>query len=194
MVGLPGDRISNMSPPTICLAVLTVFEVAVVMLVRPYVQRWLRRERVWTTVVAGNGVMMTIFLWHLTAALLAIAVLYHVGFPQPAGGSAMWWATRPLWIASAALPLAALIAIFGRSDRPRPARYRAVGFEAPAAIGIGTALLSVVVFGIACSDCADLIANKGIALAVVPVTPLQLVVAAVVGGALIKYAARRAAV
>jgi fucose 4-O-acetylase-like acetyltransferase len=191
MVGLPGDRISNMSPPTICLAVLTIFEVAVVMLARPFVQRRLQRERVWTTVVAGNGVMMTIFLWHLTAALLAIAVLYHVGFPQPAGGSALWWATRPLWIVGAALPLAALVALFGRLERPRPTRYRKVGFEAPAAIGIGTALLSVVVFGIACSNCADLLANKGIDLAVVPVTPLQLVLAGSAGVALVRHAARR---
>src|SRR5262249_29087563 len=150
--------------------------------------------RVWTTVVAGNGVMMTIFLWHLTAALLAIAVLYNVGFPQPTGGSALWWATRPLWIAAAAIPLAALVAIFGRLERPRPTRYRKVGVEAPAAIGIGTALLSVVVFGIACSNCADLLANKGIDLAVVPVTPMQLVLAGIAGAALVRYAARRAVV
>ncbi len=81
MVGLPGDRISNMSPPTVCLAVLTMLQVAVVMLVRPAAQRWLQRDRVWTVTVAGNGMIMTIFLWHLTAALIAVGVLHHGRLP-----------------------------------------------------------------------------------------------------------------
>src|SRR5262245_44639406 len=75
MVGLPGERVSNMSPPTLCLLVLTVFQVCLVMLVRPLAQRWLARPRVWTAVIAGNGVIMTIFLWHLTALLIALSAL-----------------------------------------------------------------------------------------------------------------------
>ena len=171
MVGLPGDRISNMSPPTICLLVLTVFEVAIVMLLRPYAQRWLARPRVWTAVVAGNGVIMTIFLWHLTAALVALDVLYHVGFPQPAGGSALWWVTRPAWIAAAAVPLLALVALFGRIERPRPARYLATSPASPALASTGIALLSFAVFGIACTNLADIIAGAPVDVAVVARDP-----------------------
>jgi fucose 4-O-acetylase-like acetyltransferase len=191
MVGLPGDRVSNMSPPTICLLVLTVFEVAVAMLLRPIVQRRLQRERVWTAVVAGNGVIMTIFLWHLTAALIAVGTLYPIGFPQPAGGSALWWATRPLWIAVATLPLIGLVALFGRFERPRAARYTASRPGGRVAAGVGIALLSFAVFGIACSNVADLISGARINVAVITVTPLVLLLAAAAGLACVHHGARR---
>jgi hypothetical protein len=110
MVGLPGDKISNMSPPTICLAVLTVFEVAVVMLLRAPVVRFLQREHAWTVVVAGNGVIMTVFLWHLTAALLALAigvatVLLSVGvFGIASTNFADMFANKPVDLAVVSLP------------------------------------------------------------------------------------------
>ena len=194
MVGLPGDRISNMSPPTVCLLVLTIFEVAVVMLLRATVQRGLSRERVWTAVVAGNGVIMTIFLWHLTAALVALDVLYHVGFPQPAGGSTLWWATRPLWIAAALIPLAVFVSTFGRIERPRAVRYRATSPASPLLAGVGIALLSFAVFGIACTNLADLIAGVRIDVAVVTVTPAQLLGVVLAGFACVAASARRVAI
>jgi hypothetical protein len=43
MVGLPGDRVSNMSPPSLCIVALTVWLVGLAMLVRPTVTHWLRR-------------------------------------------------------------------------------------------------------------------------------------------------------
>jgi hypothetical protein len=190
MVGLPGDKISNMSPPTICLAVLTVFEVAVVMLLRTPVQRFLQRERAWTVVVAGNGVIMTVFLWHLTAALLAIGALYPLGFPQPAGGTALWWATRPLWVAAALVPLAIFVKVFGRIERPQPASYERTGPAAPLVIGVATALLSIGVFGIASTNLADVIANKPVDLTVVSLTPVMLTLGIVAGIALSKRAVR----
>jgi hypothetical protein len=192
MVGLPGDRISNMSPPTVCLAVLTVLQVALLMLARPAVSRWLQRERVWTATVAGNGVIMTIFLWHLSAALIAIAALHFVGFPQPDGGSAMWWLTRPIWLVAAMLPLLALLAMFARFERPRAAQYTAAGRGAPVYAGVGTALLSFAVFGVACSNIHDLLGNARVDVAVLAITPVQLLLCALLGIALVNRAARRA--
>src|SRR5262249_41156945 len=157
MVGLPGDRVSNMSPPTFCLAVLTVFQVAVAMWLRPHVQRRLARPAAWTAVIAGNGVIMTIFLWHLTAAIVALSVLHSIGVPQPAPASVLWWLSRPLWIAGALTPLAALVAVFGRFERARPAAHRARGDLSPVAVGIGVALLCVVVLGIASTDIPNLV-------------------------------------
>jgi hypothetical protein len=43
MVGLPGERVSNMSPPSLCIVALTVWLVGLAMLVRPTVTHWLRR-------------------------------------------------------------------------------------------------------------------------------------------------------
>ncbi|HTL87422.1 MAG TPA: acyltransferase [Acidimicrobiia bacterium] len=193
MVGLPGDRISNMSPPTICLVVLTIFQVAVVMLLRTRVQRALEGARLWTAVVAGNGMIMTIFLWHLTAALLAIAALHALGAPQFTGGSAVWWATRPIWIACAALPLFGLLTAFARFERPRALRYERAGSFAPAAAGFGAALLAVAIFGIALSNISDLLANHRVVLAIVSVTPVQLLFAALAGLTIVHRSAPRAA-
>ena len=41
-VGMPGET-SNMTPPTICLLVLAVAQVAMAMLVRDSASRWLER-------------------------------------------------------------------------------------------------------------------------------------------------------
>jgi hypothetical protein len=185
MVGLPGDRISNMSPPTLCLAALTVFQVAVAMLLRPAMQRRLARHSVWTAVVAGNGVIMTVYLWHLTAALLALAALHWSGIPQPAPATAWWWATRPLWIAGALVPLAAIVAAFGRFERPRAGT--ATGFTGASAMGagVGAALLAIAVLGVANSSIVDLAANTPVGLAVVTFTPIELLIGALAGVALV---------
>ena len=132
---------------------------------------------------AGNGIIMTIFLWHLTAALIALAVLHVVGFAQPAGASALWWATRPAWIVCAFVPLAGLIALFGRFERPRPAP--AANYS-PVAVGAGAALLAVAVLGVASSNLADLTANKPVDLALASLSPVQLLVAALLGCALVQ--------
>jgi hypothetical protein len=184
MVGLPGDRISNMSPPTLCLAALTLFQVAVVMLLRPALQPRLARHSVWTAVVAGNGVIMTVYLWHLTAALVALAALHWSGIPQAAPATAAWWATRPVWIACSLVPLAAAIVVFGRFERPR---VRAAGGDGPSAIGagVGATLLAIAVLGVASSSIVDLAANVPVQLAIVTLTPVELLLGALAGVALI---------
>jgi hypothetical protein len=154
MVGLPGEKVSNMTPPTMCLLVLSVFQVALVMLARPVVTKWLERKRVWTAVVTGNGVIMTIFLWHLTGLLVTIGALYPLGFPQPEGGTAMWWATRPLMFGAALVPLAVFVALLGRFERPKPTTYACVRHAtAPAAIAVATCALGI--YGMAASNLAD---------------------------------------
>jgi fucose 4-O-acetylase-like acetyltransferase len=120
MVGLSSDRFSNMAPPTICLLAVTVLQVALVTLARPALARWLERPGPWTAVVAANGVVMTVFLWHLTALLLTVVVAFPLGFPQPEPASAAWWATRPLWVALVLVPLAGFVLLFGSRERPRP--------------------------------------------------------------------------
>ncbi|HEY7876225.1 MAG TPA: acyltransferase [Actinomycetota bacterium] len=119
MVGMETERASNNSPPTICLIVLTVWLVSAAMALRPAITRWLERRRNWTVVVAANSMIMTIFLWHLTALLVAVLVLFPLGFPQPVGGSAEWWALRPVWVAILAVVLAGLVAVFARFERPK---------------------------------------------------------------------------
>ena len=106
MVGLPGERVSNMSPPSLCIVALTVWLAGLAMLIRPAVTRWLRRPRPWTVVVTAGSALMTVFLWHLTALVLAVLALHPLGLTDLTPGTALWWALRPVWVlAGAALLL-----------------------------------------------------------------------------------------
>jgi hypothetical protein len=117
MIGTDVERISNMNPPTACLIALTLWLVGLAMLAREPVRRWLAGTRPWMAVIAANGVIMTVFLWHLTAYLLAILVLWPVGIGHQTDTTAWWWAFRPIWIAVPAVILAAFVALFGRFER-----------------------------------------------------------------------------
>jgi hypothetical protein len=63
--------------------------------------------------------IMTIFVWHLTAMILILGLAFWAGgiglSIEPAG--AVWWWTRPLWMAVYAMALAAAAIPFGRFER-----------------------------------------------------------------------------
>jgi len=118
MVGTGFERVSNMTPPTVCILLLTFWLVGAVMYVRGWVNRWLARPGPWKAVIAANSVIMTIYLWHITAYAVVFGVLAMVGFPGSTPGSAGWWLERPIWLAGPAAVLALLIVMFSRFERP----------------------------------------------------------------------------
>ncbi|HEX9775297.1 MAG TPA: acyltransferase [Actinomycetota bacterium] len=131
MVGVPGAADSNNAPPTLALAMHGLWMVGLALLARPAVNRWLRRERPWRAVVAANTVVMTLFLWHMTALVVGAVVLFPAGLPQPEPGSGAWWALRPAWMLALAAFLAVFVALFARLEvrslratRPRAASSR----------------------------------------------------------------------
>lgn len=116
MVGLVNER-SNTNPPTICILLLTIWQVGLAMLLREPFNRRLARNRTWAKVIALNAMIMTMFLWHQTAVLVTVGALYPLGFPQPETGTPAWWAVRPLWVLSLSIVLAVLVVVFGRFER-----------------------------------------------------------------------------
>ena len=116
MVAAQGEPISNMYPPTACIAALGVFQAGLALLLRPRLNRWLDRPRPWKAVVAANSVSMTVFTWHMTAYVMAVGVVELVGgrlLPHP---SAAWWVQRPLWLLLPGVFLAGLTAVFARFE------------------------------------------------------------------------------
>src|SRR5439155_22100917 len=87
MVGMPGDRVSNMSPPTLALLAHAAWLTGLVLLLREPVSRWLRRPRGWVHLVTANGLAMTVFLWHLTALFAVTTVTLALRLAQPPVGS-----------------------------------------------------------------------------------------------------------
>ena len=117
MVGLPGDRVSNMSPPSLCVVALTVWLVGLAMLLRPPASRWLQRPRPWTVVVTAGSALMTVFLWHLTALVLAVVALHPLGLTGLTPGTLAWWSLRPVWLVACVAILLPLVALFRRFER-----------------------------------------------------------------------------
>ncbi|MEU4216839.1 acyltransferase [Actinoplanes sp. NPDC026623] len=183
MVGVPGEKISNMSPPTVALAAHAVWLVGLVLLLREPATAWLRRARVWRAVVAANGLAMTAFLWHLSAAFVVLAAFG--GRSAGAPGSAGWWATRPLWLGAAALVTAVLVCCFRRFDTARPAVI-APGPSGPAAAG--SALCTLGVLAISTVGFGGLLEGRTAQLLTVPVTAPVAVALVALGAGLLRAA------
>ncbi|MER7177575.1 acyltransferase family protein [Streptomyces mesophilus] len=138
MVGMPGEKVSNMAPPTFALLCHGLWLVGAVELVRRPAARWLRQPKVWRTVVAANGISMTAFLWHLTAMLGVYGVLLGLDVTLPAPATAAWWAQVPVRLLAAAVLTAVLVAAFRGFERPaavRPAPSRRPSGPSPRPAG-----------------------------------------------------------
>jgi fucose 4-O-acetylase-like acetyltransferase len=122
LLGTDVERISNAYPPTVCYLVQAVWSIGAAMLLRPALTRWLQRPGPWKVTIFLNSIIMTLFLWHMTAYLLAILVLWPLGLGHHVDSTAAWWAERILWIIVPGAFLAGLVAIFGRFERPRVPR------------------------------------------------------------------------
>ncbi len=192
MVGMPGERVSNMSPPTLALLAHAVWLTGLVLLLRAPVTRWLRRRRVWRAVVAANALAMTAFLWHLTAMFAVTAAAVVVGLAQPPVDSSAWWLLRPAWIVLSALVTAALVAAFRGADRPRPTTVAPAGGRySTATAASGVVLCAVGVLGLSAVGFGGLLAGRTATLIVLPVTPL-LSAALVAAGAVLLRVTRPA--
>lgn len=115
----PIEQVSNMSPPTICIVALTLWQIGLTMFARAPVSRWLEHARPWRATVAANTVVMTVYLWHLTAYAVAIVLLYPLGFGHELDTSARWWLERILWELVPGAILVGLVVLFGRFEQPR---------------------------------------------------------------------------
>ncbi len=117
MVSLAGES-SNMFPTTPCIAALAVFQVGIVLLLRPSAEAWLAGRRVWSATVAVNAVAMTVFTWHMTALVAAIGIYQLLGYELGRVADAGWWWQRPLWLVLPGAVLAVLVFVFARFELP----------------------------------------------------------------------------
>ncbi|WP_064445367.1 acyltransferase [Micromonospora sp. NBRC 110037] len=132
MLHVPGERLDNAAPPSLALMAAAAAQLGLILLLRRPAGRWLRRSGPWQAVLAVNAVVLTLFLWHLTAAVLLVGLLDALGvLPAPPVGSAAWWAWRVPWLLALAAVLAVLVAVFG----PVEARTRRPAATGPAGVG-----------------------------------------------------------
>lgn len=121
MVGVPGERVSNMAPPTLCIVALVMFQAGMALLLRPWVLERLETSRRWAvTNTVINRFSLPLFLFHSTGMALWAGfghfVLDNRAMREP---DATWWLTRPFAFLG---PLAATLPIILLLGRKRPRR------------------------------------------------------------------------
>lgn len=114
MVGIPGDRFSNMGPPTLAIVALLVLQVGLSMLVRPYVVDRLvaalgRAQRTGRPLLSA-----ALPVPHLGVRTRRRRRLRGHPVVQPGEANAEWWLQRPLWLL---LPIVFTVAIIGLAAR-----------------------------------------------------------------------------
>ena len=121
MIGVPGSDLSNSMPPTIALLALGITQTGFALALENQGRRMLDNLSIWTGVVLVNGMIMTIYLWHLTAfvfVMVAAWLLGGVGL-HVAPGSGDWWLARPVWFALYIVALLPLVMAFARFEQVR---------------------------------------------------------------------------
>ena len=134
MVGVPGAEITNFMPPTFAMTLLGITQAGIIWGTQQAVRRFVARVRVWRAVVAFSGVIMTVYLWHLSAMSLVATVglfAFDGAIFRIEPGTTAWWLTRPVWLVLLLAVAAVLVSIFARfewriSDAPAPRRRRIV--------------------------------------------------------------------
>jgi hypothetical protein len=121
LLGTDVEVVSNAYPPTVCFLLGGIWTIGAVMLVLPWLRRLLEHRAIWKATIVLNSVIMTLFLWHMTAFLGAVLLLWPLGLLHQHDSTAAWWLERPLVYAVASALLVGLIAVFGRFERGRPA-------------------------------------------------------------------------
>ncbi len=119
MVSAPGG-FSNSLPPTLALFALGVAQVGLVLALEPLGRKMLDNLTIWTATVLMNGMIMTVYLWHLTAFVLVMTAVWlglgGMGL-NSVPGTAEWWISRPLWLGIYIVALLPMIAIFAKHER-----------------------------------------------------------------------------
>jgi len=124
MVGVPGDRLSNMAPPTFVIVALLAFQVGFAEVVRPWVERRLAHPRPLRFTVVMNRVALPLFLFHTTGMALARAVDYFVfegRIVDDRTPDLLWWLERPIAVLGPLLFTVPVIVLFARHRASRDA-------------------------------------------------------------------------
>jgi hypothetical protein len=123
MVGVPGDRMSNMAPPTFVIVALLTFQVGVAGVLRPSMERVLLRPR-WSRLNAViNEYALPLFLLHTTGFAVARFVGYYVlpgGIVDDGPLDLLWWLERPIAVLAALAFTIPLVLLFARTRTPTP--------------------------------------------------------------------------
>jgi fucose 4-O-acetylase-like acetyltransferase len=139
----------NTNPPSVALLAFALAQSGLALAWERAGSRLMLRPRLWRRVRRLNATVMTLYLWHFAPVIIVAIAFYPARLlPQPAIGSAQWWALRPAWFALLTVVLAALTMLVGRAERPLLKLPAAVGPPGPWSAAILLAGLAAAMFGL----------------------------------------------
>lgn len=119
MVSVPGAEMSNTRPPTTAMLAVGSVQIGVILLLTDLAQAWLRNVKIWAWVIVFNQMIMSIYLWHMTALLIVVGIAAYgfggIGLHE-APGTGLWWSLRPIWLVLFTLVLIPFVLIFVRFE------------------------------------------------------------------------------
>ena len=120
LVGIEGQRLGNMSPPSLLLAGHAIVLSALAILAAPAIARWAQRPRVWWWTVVGNSGAMTLYLWHMPVVLGVHVVFDYLGYPRYPGQPHLVAISVAQLLIVVALVSALFVALRGLENNPLP--------------------------------------------------------------------------
>ena len=117
MVGVPGDKWSNMAPPTFVIIALLAFQMGFAEVIRPRMERVLQRPRWARANELINRFALPLFLFHTTGMALYLTLgwfLLGARFPSDPRPDVSWWLERPIAVLGPLLCTLPVIWVFGR--------------------------------------------------------------------------------
>jgi Acyltransferase family len=90
------ERLSNVSPPTLLLALHCTWMSCAFVAAASAIRRWAARPRVWYVVAVGNGGAMTLYLWHIPAIAVATFAMHALGLDAYDVDAQGFWALLAL--------------------------------------------------------------------------------------------------
>ena len=121
VVGVPGERFSNMGPPTLAIVALIILQVGLVILAKDWVTDRLENNPRWQRTFRWvNQNSLPLYLLHTTGMALAIAAIFLIfNYLPPSEPNAEWWLSRPLWLVAPALCTYPFLVLYNYVTRDR---------------------------------------------------------------------------
>lgn len=117
MIGIPGEPVSNMSPPAACLVSLAAGQIGLVLAAKRTLTTWAHRPAIGTALGWVGPRFMSIYLWHMPALVVVTGgTVVALGYATPAPGTVLWLAALPAWLAATGLVLVGLLRVFSRFE------------------------------------------------------------------------------
>ena len=131
------EQMSNVSPPTLLLALQCTWMSCMFVATAGAIRRWAARPRVWYVVAVGNGGAMTLYLWHIPAIAVATFALHAVGLDAYDVHAPQFWGLLALRAAMFAVVMAVAFRLLSPLEHRRlpwwDAPVRATGARSTAA-------------------------------------------------------------